>query len=98
MKTISNKETQILGEDKRLMKRSDILKLVVGTTSNQGISISEMRDRFKILDVLEIANGEVVLEDVQFKTLKKLFDEFKWASLHKDIVNLADHLEELNKL
>lgn len=111
MKVIINKATLIQGPNKNFLLRSDLLKLVVNTPPEKGIPIAAMRDRIKILDVLDsctsgsvgttVSTGfegsDIHLEDAQFTSLKKLFDEYAWRAAHKDIIDLADHLDEVAK-
>ena len=101
MKTIINKEVDITSGGTTKMKRSGLLSIVLNTPpANSGINIKLMRDRMKVLDILEDADkGDSVinLEDSPFQLVKKLFDEYPWTAIHKDILELADHLDELEK-
>jgi hypothetical protein len=104
MKTIINKEVQIKDPDDNLMLRSDLLKIVTNTPPEKGLTITAMRERMKILDILDDCKGanefktEFTLEDAQFTLLKKLFDEYGWRTPHKELIELADHLDELSKI
>jgi hypothetical protein len=97
MKTISNKEVKITtGEG--LMHRSDLFKIVINEPGERGIKISEQRERMRILDVIEKAGkGDLTLEDADFNKLKTLYDNYGWMAVHKDLTELADHLDELAK-
>jgi hypothetical protein len=98
MKTIINKEVKIKGVDGNLMLRSNLLNIVTNNPPERGLPIAAMKERMRILDALEKADkGDVILEDADFNTLKRLFDEYGWLTLHKDIIELADHLDELSK-
>lgn len=97
MKTIINKEVKIKVQDK-LMLRSDLLSIVTNNPPERGLTISAMRERIKILDIIEKADKEdIMMEDAEFNTLKKLYDDYGWTAPHKDIIELADHLDELSK-
>lgn len=99
MKTITNKEVKIKGVDGVLMLRSNLLNIVTNNPPERGLPIAAMKERIKILDAIEKADkGNITLEDAEFNTLKKLFDEYGWLTPHKDIIELADHLDELSKI
>lgn len=98
-KTIENKPTEIKVNGESL-DRNGLFKLVINFPSEKGIPISEMRLRMRILDAIEVSekNKEnLILEDNDFNLLKRLFDNFGWLQPHKDLLELADHLEELLK-
>lgn len=72
-----------------------IIKTVVETPSHEGsqqvpISISEMRQRIRILDVLDKSTDTLTLEDADYDRLVALFDAFPFGMAHRDIVALAD--------
>lgn len=99
MKTITNKEVKIKGVDGVLMLRSNLLNIVTNNPPERGLPIAAMKERIKILDAIEKADkGDITLEDAEFNTLKKLYDEYGWLTPHKDIIELADHLDELSKI
>ena len=96
-KTITNKPTEIKVNNESL-DRNNLFKLVTNFPSEKGIAVSEMRLRMRILDAIEKANGgNLELEDNDFNTLKTLFNNFGWVQPHKDILEMADHLEEVSK-
>lgn len=98
MKTITNKEVKIKSPDDKLMLRSNLLNIVTNNPPERGLPISAMKERMRILDAIEKADkGDITLEDAEFTTLKRLFDEYGWLTPHKDIIELADHLDEVAK-
>jgi len=98
MKTIINKEVKIKGQDDKLMLRSNLLNIVTNNPPERGLAIAAMKERMKILEAIEKADtGDITLEDAEFNTLKRLYDEYGWLTPHKDIIELADHLDELSK-
>ena len=99
MKTIINKEVKIKGTDDKLMLRSNLLNIVTNNPPERGLTITAMKERMKILEAIEKADkGDIILEDAEFNTLKRLYDEYGWLTPHKDIIELADHLDELSKI
>ncbi len=101
MKTITNKETKIksgTGPDEKFLTTNDLLKIAVNDPPERGALVTEMRSRLKILKAIEKSeNNTLMLEDADFVVLKKAYDSYGWAVLHNDIVDLADHLEEVAK-
>ena len=59
----------------------------------QGCNINDMRKRMKVMDAIEAADGEVVLEDADFDLLKGCFNSFPFRLVHKDIVAIGDGFE-----
>lgn len=97
MKTIKNVKTEITSNNGAL-DRNELFKLILNEPTQQGINVNSMRERFRILDAIEKADGgDVVLEDNDFNTLKKMFDAYGFVKPHKHILELADHLEEVSK-
>jgi len=98
MKTIINKEVKIKGQDDKLMLRSNLLNIVTNNPPERGLTITALKERMRILEAIEKADtGDITLEDAEFNTLKRLYDEYGWLTPHKDIIELADHLDELSK-
>jgi len=98
MKTIINKEVKIKSPDGNLMHRSNLLNIVANQPPEKGLTITAMKDRMRILDAIVLADkGDITLEDADFNMLKKLYNEYGWLTPHKDIIELADHLDELSK-
>ena len=112
MKTIINKEVKIKGTDDKLMLRSNLLNIVANNPPERGLPIAAMKERMRILDAIEKCTkgdvgatastgfkaADIQLEDADFNTLKRLYDEYGWLTPHKDIIELADHLDELSKI
>lgn len=96
MKVVVNKKTSVkLGEE--LLDRAGLLKVVLNLPPERGITVTEMRSRYKILDKLEGAGETISFEDAEFTTVKKLYNEFGWLGNHRDILDLGDHLDEVEK-
>jgi hypothetical protein len=57
----------------------------------QGCTISAMRQRIKIMDAIEAAEGDQLqLEDADYELLKGQFQAFQFRLAHKDLVAIAD--------
>jgi len=57
----------------------------------QGCTISAMRQRIKIMDLIETTEGDqLALEDADYELLKGQFHAFPFRLVHKDLVAIAD--------
>lgn len=102
MKTIQNKKTSLfhkLDESTRepvASSYSDLLQLTINHPSSQGgFSLSDIRARLKILDVLIAATDTITLNDSDFALIKQVFESHKWPAVHKDIIEFSDYLNTL---
>ena len=89
MKTIDLKEA---GQ----IKTKDIIALVIGNAppGSAGVRPAEMRQRVRILDALEGANGELKLEDADYGLLKTTVEQFPFAVANKDLLAVLDGILE----
>lgn len=61
-----------------------------------GLGIEEMRQRFKILDIIEASKGsDIEVTPEQLKHIKDAVKVFKWAQAHKDVIMFGDYIEGL---
>lgn len=63
-------------------------------TSPSGMDIGEVRKAIKLIDKLEEGNALVSLEDSEYEYLKGRFDSTKFVRVTKELVLLADKLDE----
>lgn len=97
MKTITNKKTELKTADGN-MNRGDLLIIALEHPPQGGFTTSLMKARLTVQDKIEAAkDGDIKLENAEFNTLKEAFAASKWLSMHKDIVELDVHLEEVAK-
>lgn len=96
-KTVLNKKTELTNSEGKI-DRNSFLKFIVNEPTKEGLTIIQMRERMRIIDAIDNAGeGNVTLEDHDFNLLKNIFDNFRFYKPHKDILELANHLEELSK-
>lgn len=95
MKTILNKETRIPKTENETMRYSDLLSFCVQSPSQNGYSVQDMRQRIKLLDLIEDASNEIQIEDTDFIKLKELANAMIWGWVHKDIVDFIDYINSL---
>lgn len=81
-----------LQSEGRKFKPGDILRSVC-ETAPEGVQIGEMRQRLRILDALDKANGQLTLEDADHALLRSLLGKFRFAVAHADIVAAIDAVE-----
>lgn len=95
MKKFKNVTTEIKKDENEFTNFADLSKVCVNQTPKEGLDVTEMRSRLKIMDALESANGEINLEDTESETLKKCVASMKWAIMHKDLVSFIETVENL---
>lgn len=71
---------------------SAILKLVVNTPLNaqRGFDANDMRQTIKILDKIDDAIGELLLEDEEWSALKTKLGNFPFAIAHRGLLECID--------
>jgi len=101
MKTLTNKTTQIVLKNDEQGKPvfatyGDLLLITINMAPEQGFSIADIRERIKIANAIdEGKDGEIKFNESESVLLKTSFDKFKWAHVHKDLVELSDNLNSL---
>ena len=56
----------------------------------QGIGLDEMRKSIRVMDALDMANGEVTLEDADYDHLRAKLLAMRWNTADRRIVQLVD--------
>ena len=93
MKTIQLKTSkEIINGQESVITTSDLFKAAINQMPQGGYTIDEMRSRFKLMDVIEKAEGELNLEDADYEKLKTLMSEMRWAVLSPFIMKTCDEL------
>ena len=98
MKTVENKQTEIKsGEGEKTMSYFDLIKLIINVPSQEGYNVEQMRQRLTIWGVVDanIDASSVSFEVKDFNILKDSINKFKWAQIHKDIVEFIDYINSL---
>lgn len=76
---------------------AEVLRQIVETASNdKGVTVAEMRRRFRLLDAIDAAGGSatLLLEDADHAFLNSLMDGFRFAIVHKDLVAIHEAVEK----
>ena len=92
MKTLDNKRF-LLGTNET--QYSELIKACLNNVPQGGFTPQEMKERMKILDVLETANGTIDLEDADAKKMKDCVKQMKWGLLDKNLIEFIDSVEKL---
>jgi hypothetical protein len=97
MKSLKNKKTGIIKEAGKpeTLSYSELAIFCVNSMPEGGFDVTEMRNRIKILDALDKANGTVKIEDAATETLKACVNSMKWAFMHKDVVSFIEEVEKM---
>jgi len=90
MKTIENKQTQIL-KDKESGKATyaDLIGIVINAPQQGGYDLNDIESRLSIKKVCDSANGTIELEDGHFRYLKTLVSKARWQILHEDVLSFV---------
>lgn len=82
MKTIKF-PTEVAQDSKTLLK-------VVVSNHKEGFTIDQVRVGIKILDKIEAAEDEVVLEDAEYAFAVQQINSTKWKIISQDIIDFVD--------
>ena len=78
------------------VKYIELLKSAVNIPKEGGFSPTEMQERLKILDALDISiNGEIKLEDKDIKLLASLVKEQRFNIVHQGFIDYANYIQKL---
>lgn len=98
---IENKQTELFitqNEDgtPKFAGIIDLINTCLKRNPPTGLGIEEMRQRFKILDIIDAAkDSDIEVTAEQLKIIKEAIKAFKWAQSHKDVIMFGDYIEEL---
>lgn len=89
-----NQETKEIEVKEHTLKAIDLLKAVLGAPRVQGMTIQDMRERYKALDLVEAHTGDVLaLEDAEHAYISRVLTEHKFPTMHKLALDLMDAVE-----
>lgn len=78
---------------------SDLLKVIINSVPQQGLTIGEQRDRIKLLNKVEAeAEEDMLLEEAEANQLKAMVSEHKWAIVSKELVVFGDDVENMEEV
>jgi hypothetical protein len=71
--------------------------IIYAPEPNKGLTVEDMRKRFKLLDAIDETNGSgefVVLDDGQYDLLVKLMKQTQFRAMHRDLLQVLDDIEK----
>ena len=95
MKKIANKRTEVSDGQDNKATYADFVKACANNQIQQGFSVQDIRDRLRIVEAVEKADGEIKLEDADFENLKQYVQNMRWAIVHPDILEFCDYITGL---
>ena len=95
MKTLELKQTKLKINQDGNASYKDLILLCVNAPKQGGFSISEIKSRLEIVNAVESAEGTLNLEDAPTQLLQEIVSEFKWGSVHADIVEFVESIQNM---
>lgn len=96
MKKLENKQTTLKMNDKEA-KYSDLIKVCINAPVQGGFNIQQIKQRLRIADALE-TDGDLKFEDNDADNLEEIVSEFKWATVHKDVVQFVEDVQNMKRV
>lgn len=98
MKILDNKKIdskQFVNSNKdKDVRYADLIRLAVNYSA-QGFTISEIRERSKIMDIIEAGGESFVFDKDQARKLKQLVEQAKWPIMSAELVAFFDDITEM---
>ena len=76
---------------------NELIKLCMNRAPATGLTINDMRSRFKLIDKIEELKEDELLTVTpeELAIVKGAVLSFKWAQPHKDVVDFGEYIEGL---
>lgn len=102
MKTFINEKVELNREGSEQSLKTDyceLLKKCLNQTPQGGFDLETMRNRLRVVEVLEKVNllGQVVLEDADHAIALRCAIQMKWAIMDRSILLFIDALQKAKK-
>ncbi len=81
-------------EGERYKSKEVLQKVAEMAAPNQSISPGQMKQRIKIMDALDKANGSLLLEDADHAALKSAVEQFPWGIAHPELYEIIEDVTE----
>ena len=98
MKTLELKQTKLKLNQDGNASYKDLILLCVNAPKQGGFTITEIKSRLQIVDAVEKAGDNLQLEDTPADLLNEIVSEFKWGSVHADIVQFVEDIQNMKEL
>ena len=95
---LCNKETSILKGEGKNLSYFEILKSLIDSTPVNGITISQMRQDFAIIDKLDesLENAKFSLDEIN--RIVEFVESTPFAIKHRDIITMYDYVVNIKNL
>jgi len=77
---------------------AELIKVAMANKPAQGFDLKEMRERYRILDALEKAEGELLLEDADADKLKKCVEVMRWTVLDRNLMEFMEAVQDMKNV
>jgi len=98
MKTLEHKQTKLKLNQDGNASYKDLILLCVNAPKQGGFTITEIKSRLQIVDAVEKAGDTLQLEDTPADLLNEIVSDFKWGSVHADIVQFVEDIQNMKEL
>jgi len=98
MKTLELKQTKLKLNQDGNASYKDLILLCVNAPKQGGFTITEIKSRLQIVDAVEKAGDTLQLEDTPADLLNEIVSDFKWGSVHADIVQFVEDIQNMKEL
>lgn len=95
MKTLKNKETEVLDKNETKVMFFDFAKTINSTPPEGGYNMNTMKLSLKIDAALEKAKDKIELEDAEADYFKEIVSNYTWAIKHKDVVAFIEAVDKM---
>lgn len=94
---ICNKECEILNEKKIKMTYFSLIKSLFDNVPAQGLTISEMRKDFALIDLLDANPEEATITEEHLNRIISLLENTRFGVFNREFVNMFDYFNSLKK-
>jgi len=94
MKKFENKKTEITNGESTMSYAQLAGVCIKNINPQKGLTLEEMRQGIKVMDILEKEPESIELEDADYNFLLQKVNTMPWAMYHKDVIAFADAVKE----
>lgn len=92
---LCNKETSILKEVGKYLSYFEILKNLIDSTPVNGVTISQMRQDFAIIDKLEANSEKAEFSNEELNRIIEYVESTPFAIKHRNIIEMYDYINQV---
>jgi len=97
MKTLENKEINIVFEEGKKVGFFDLAVICLNQVGEQGLPPLQMSERIDLIKKVQSVKvgGKLKLDEKELETLKDCSEKTRWRMIHEDIVKFNKYLEDI---